>query len=441
MGFRFGMTARVFVALAAVSLVAGCGSAPHLGPTPLPPSTFPSPRSTESPSAATSTWLSSIAASSASAVWAAGMSCGSGCAVNPTSAERTLILRWDGATWAQDASPSPGQADLNGISAGPGGVAWAAGESCMSGCDTTSPTLRTLILRWNGSTWSQTPSPGGNAELFAVSAGPGGTAWAVGQSCTSGCGTSSQVAPPLILRWNGASWSPVPLTNAPNDALLLSVSAGPGGTAWAVGYSCTSGCGTASAANVPLVLRWNGRAWSRTPIPGSYGAADISGVAVASGGTAWAVGEFCASDCGTTSRHVRTLVLGWNGTAWSVASSPSPGEQAALNRVTTGPAGTAWAVGHSCVSGCGTSSEDDKTLILRWNGSTWSQTPSPNTDRVTSLDDVAVAPDGTAWAVGVSCVASCGTQTQQVKMVILRWNGRVWAATGPVTGQPSTAPS
>jgi hypothetical protein len=431
MNVRFDTAARAFAVLALVSLAAGCGSRPHLGPVPPQPATVPSPRGTESPSAATSSWLSGIAASSASAVWAAGMSCGAGCAINPTSAERTLILRWNGATWAQAASPSPGRADLNGISAGPGGTAWAAGESCISACDTTSPTLRTLVLRWNGSTWSQTPSPGGNAELFEVSAAPHGTAWAVGQTCTAGCGTSSQLAPPLILRWNGASWSQVPVTDAPKDALLLSVSAGRGGTTWAAGYSCTSGCGTASAVNVPLILRWTGRAWSRTPIPGSYHAADVSGIAVAPGGTAWAVGDYCASACGTTSRHVRTLVLRWNGTAWSPASSPSPGEQAGLTRVSTGPAGTAWAVGHYCVSGCGTSSEDDKTLVLRWNGAAWSQTPSPSTDRITALDDVAVAPNGTAWAVGVSCAASCGTDSQQLRMVILRWNGHMWAVTGP----------
>jgi hypothetical protein len=438
MNVRFARTARASAVLAGVLLVAGCGSAPHLGPTPLQPVTVPS---TESPSAANSSWLTGIAASSASAVWAAGISCGAGCVVSPTAAERTLILRWDGSGWAQTASPSPGQADLNGISAGPGGAAWAVGQSCASACDATSPTLRPLILRWNGSTWSQTPSPGRDAELFGVSAGADGTAWAVGQSCTSGCGTSSQVAPPMILRWNGASWSQVPLTGAPKDALLLSVSAGPGGAAWAAGYSCTSGCGTTSAANVPLVLHWNGRAWVRTPVPGSYHAADISGVAAAPGGTAWAVGEFCASACGTTSQQVRTLVLHWNGTAWSLASSPSPGEQADLDRVSTGPAGTAWAVGHYCASGCGTTTEDDKTLILRWNGRAWSETPSPNAERVTSLNDVAVAPDGTAWAVGVSCVASCGTDSQQVKMVILRWNGRAWAAAGPVSGPTPTAPS
>jgi hypothetical protein len=63
--------------------------------------------------------------------------------------------------------------------------------------------------------------------------------------------------------------------------------------------------------------------------------------------------------------------LRWDGTRWSRAMSPSPGRNAALNAVSAGPAGSAWAAGEVCVAGCGTASEIDRTLVLRWDGATW----------------------------------------------------------------------
>ena len=66
-----------------------------------------------------------------------------------------------------------------------------------------------LILRWDGSSWSQaaTPALGSDALLAAVSAGPGGTAWAVGSSCTPGCLATRAITRALILRWDGTVWS------------------------------------------------------------------------------------------------------------------------------------------------------------------------------------------------------------------------------------------
>jgi hypothetical protein len=77
------------------------------------------------------------------------------------------------------------------------------------------------------------------------------------------------------------------------------------------------------------------------------------------------------SGCGTASAVDRTLILRWDGGRWSRAASPSPGRVAVLWGVNAGPGGSAWAAGFSCVSGCGTGSEVDRTLILRWDGTGW----------------------------------------------------------------------
>ncbi len=93
------------------------------------------------------------------------------------------------------ALPSPAIAGrLTGVSTGPGGTAWAVGAICPSACGTVSETHRTLILQWTGGAWSQVPSPtpGGDAVLFGTNVGPGGSAWAVGFSCVSACDPAAE---------------------------------------------------------------------------------------------------------------------------------------------------------------------------------------------------------------------------------------------------------
>jgi hypothetical protein len=243
---------------------------------------------------------------------------------------------------------------------------WAAGASCVSGCGTASPIYRTLIVRRDRSSWSRvaSPSPGQNAELYSVSAGPGGSAWAAGYSCCTSAGNET-----LILRWNGTSWSRTPSPG--RNAVLEGVSAGPGGRAWAAGYSCASRCGTASEVDRTLILRWNRGSWSRAASPSPGQIARLNSVSAGPGGSAWAAGTSCASHCRTASEVARTLVLRFNGASWSRKASPSPGQRAVLWGVTAGPGGSAWAAGVSCVSHCGTASEVDRTLILRWDGFGW----------------------------------------------------------------------
>jgi hypothetical protein len=252
---------RGALAVGAVVTLVGGASLAACSPAPRHPT-----NATTAGAGAGSGTLQDVASISATSTWAVGTRFATGRSAPTTSAvdERTLILRWDGASWSRVASPSPGRsAWLDGVSAGPGGSAWAAGWSCVSGCGTASEVDRTLILRWDGGSWSRaaSPSPGRDAALWGVSAGPGGSAWASGYSCVSGCGTASEVVRTLILRWNGGRWSRAASPSPGRRADLLSVSAGPEGSAWAVGTRCARGCGTASEVDRTLILRWNGGSW------------------------------------------------------------------------------------------------------------------------------------------------------------------------------------
>jgi hypothetical protein len=163
------------------------------------------------------------------------------------------------------ALPSPAIAGrLTGVSTGPGGTAWAVGAICASACGTVSETHRTLILQWTGGAWSQVPSPtpGGDAVLFGTNVGPGGSAWAVGFSCVSVCDPAAETDRTLTLRWTGGAWLAVPAPSWGSEAFLYGVSAGPRASAWAVGFTCASGCTTASPIFRTVIVRWTGAIWS-----------------------------------------------------------------------------------------------------------------------------------------------------------------------------------
>jgi hypothetical protein len=351
---------------------------------------------------------------------------GSAWAAGSTTSGRALIVHWDGAAWSQATSPSPrGAALLHGVSAAPDGSAWAAGDACASGCGRSSETDRTLILRWDGVSWSQTasPSPGSTASLYGVSAGPGDSAWAVGYT-----GTSSGAGRTLILRWDGAAWSRAASPSPGRDALLLGVSAGPGSTAWAVGDACMSGCGTRLAVYRMLIMHWDGKAWSLVADPGLGGDAYLYGVSAGPGDNTWAVGYVCTSGCHTASEADQALILRWDGNSWSRAATPGLGSAALLDSVSASPSGTAWAVGSSCIPGCLAPRAASRALILHWDGTAWSQAASPTAAGKAILTGVSAGPGGSAWAAGYTCRPGCFVPSEANQTLIVRWNGVTWSA-------------
>jgi hypothetical protein len=192
------------------------------------------------------------------------------------------------------------------------------------------------------------------------------------------------------MRWNGRAWKRV-RSPSPEVSILQGVAAASARSAWAVGfYSAVTRPGPRKS--TPLILRWNGRGWKRTPSPTRTAA--LQGVAATSAGNAWAVG-----DTGTITRPGGTLILHWSGRAWKRVPSPNTGS---LEGVTATSSRNAWAVGGS--------------LIVRWNGTSWKEVPSPPTN---VLEGVAATSARNAWAVGVT--GRTGNKT-----LILRWNGKSW---------------
>ncbi|HEY7143381.1 MAG TPA: hypothetical protein VH637_03970 [Streptosporangiaceae bacterium] len=357
--------------------------------------------------------LFGVAAASARNAWAVGYR------YNGT-ADQTLIEHWNGKTWKQVHSPSPGgsvrNSELLGVTTVSARGAWAVGGYAGVTYQ------HTLIEHWNGKTWRQLHSPGrcgttGSVNVLnSVAATSATSAWAVGS------GTSCQTGQPatLILHWNGTSWHRAASVNPGGPggrAELLGVTATSRRNAWAVG-DYAAGAGQQPRT---LIEHWNGRSWRQVPSPGLSSATFeslLTSVTATSAGRAWAVGLRIKA-----SPHIDTaLVLHWNGKSWKQVAARHPGGTSGdeLLGVTAVPRSkTLWAVGDYTDPVLGR----DHTLVERWNGTRWRRVPSPS-PAFPAHEQTLVAADATGsrnvWAVGSYAEAPA------LHMLFEHWNGKSW---------------
>jgi len=323
--------------------------------------------------------LFGVAASSRSSAWAVGVY---------GTVQRNLIEHWNGRSWSAVANPSPGGTHggfLNAVAAVSSSNAWAVG-AYGNGSE-----QKTLIEHWNGRSWKQvpSPSPGGTHDsfLFGVTALSASSAWAVGGYLN---GLAEQT---LIEHWNGRSWkrvaSPDPSgTGMVND--LESVTATSPSNAWAVGYYDVNG----TSVSRTLVEHWNGRSWKTMASPSPAGGAvnAFYGVAAASSTSAWAAGDYFN---GVTDQ---VLLTHWNGSSWKRVKAPNPGGTnglSAFGGVAAVSRSSVWVDGQYFNGG------PSRTLIEHLNGRSWKQAPTPNPGGSGSfLFALGAVSASNAWAVG-----------------------------------------
>ena len=113
----------------------------------------------------------------------------------------------------------------------------------------------------------------------------------------------------------------------------------------------------------------------------------------------------------------KTLVEHWNGTSWSIMTSPNPAAaaDALLNGVSCPSTTSCYAVGSY--------TDFPKQLVERWNGSTWSivTTPSPPGTTNSSLSGVSCPSTTSCYAVGYYFGSSTNT------ILVEHWNGTRWS--------------
>lgn len=142
----------------------------------------------------------------------------------------TSATECDGTFKLQD-SPSPGRfASLSDVSFASSDSGWAVGQSHARDGEVW---IKPLILHWNGATWTrQRVDLGKNAYLTSVVALAQDDVWAAG----------SILAPynkPLILHWDGSGWtrqeSPDNFVPGRENAHLFAIDGALSGEAWSVG--------------------------------------------------------------------------------------------------------------------------------------------------------------------------------------------------------------
>ena len=144
--------------------------------------------------------LVGVDAASASDAWAVG-------ATTTALRDQTLILHWDGSSWLQFASPSPGAySNTHGVTVVPGSGgsdAWAVGRYYKNISATTIVSARAMERHLPGA-WCPAPAcTGVDNEPFSISALSANDVWAVGVTV----GTNPRPSQNLALHWDGTSWT------------------------------------------------------------------------------------------------------------------------------------------------------------------------------------------------------------------------------------------
>lgn len=323
-----------------------------------------------------------------------------------------VIIRWNGAAWSR-VGPSASLPDENlssvyMVSANDG---WAVGDNgAILRWDGTSWTSfgGGRMLRWNGASWTDKTSslPAGiDQTLRSVSMLSYADGWVVG----SPGGVASRR--PLLLQWNGNAWTAYDSTALNINRILRGVYCVAGNDCWAVGNQGTVAEGGATVR--PLILWWNGATWARRNSSLNINQT-LRGVYCVSTNDCWTVGSVSGGE----------LILRWDGAAWNRVGPYAGIPDAQLNSIFMidtdgdGDADDGWAVGNA----------SGGELIIRWNGatSTWSRVGPYAGIPDANLNSVFCTSANDCWAVG-----NTGT--------IIRWNGATWSSVASPTTEDLTS--
>ena len=320
--------------------------------------------------------------------------------------------------WSIDLSANP----LNAANGQLTGIACPGATSCFAvGSDSPSggPDYVSLVERWNGSMWAVTPSPDPKSAFQTLQSSiacPTSTkCLAVGEWTTSAGPWTTYAG-----SWNGKSWVPdkIPNPSSSTQSDLLGVACASATSCFAVGsYVLSSG---PNLGYHSLIEHWNGTRWSIVPSPtptGSTGELWLYGIACPGSTSCVAVGTYS-----NAAQVSKTLVERWDGSTWHLVTSPNPPEgpnnnDVQLNAVACASTTSCNAVGSYLFP-------HSKTLIEHWNGTEWSIVPSPDVPGAYDdlLHGIACVGAATCDAVGWSATAS-GTWTTLVE----RWDGAQWS--------------
>jgi hypothetical protein len=271
-----------------------------------------------------------------------------------------------------------------------------------------------LVERWNGTEWSteSAPSPSGATTMSLTGVSCTSSTACVG---TGGYVNSSGTGLTLAESWNGTEWTikSTPNPSGATSSVLAGLSCTSSTACMAAGYDLNS-----SGKYVSFAEGWNGTEWTikSTPNPSGAQATVLQGVSCTSASACTAVGDYESS-----SGNWETLVERWNGTEWTIQTSPN-----LSGSTVSGLRGVSCTSSTACIStgDAVNSSGAYVTLAETWNGSTWTvqTTPNPSGAKNSHLRAVSCASSTVCTATG-EYVNSSGTTVSLAE----HWNGTEWS--------------
>jgi hypothetical protein len=282
-------------------------------------------------------------------------------------AEAPLSENWNGSSWSVQAAPAPTGA----VGTYPEAVSCSSSTACTStGRSREANTNYHLFAeRLSGSSWSlQSPAmpETTSATLADVSCPTSKECYAAGWYYK----TSSNERLPIVERWSGGEWTIFTTATLPSEDKEGSFS----GVSCFAAKKCMA-VGTYDSTTLgiqPLVERLSGTKWTWQTLTGSgLLDAELAGVSCTAVSACTAAGH-------NHEHTMEALIARWNGTSWTLQSSPSPtGKPAeieagwALTQVSCAAATVCVATGWYKEK----SSEARQLLGEVWNGTAWSLVP------------------------------------------------------------------
>jgi hypothetical protein len=256
-------------------------------------------------------------------------------AVGTIGAYAQTIFRWDGTQWRLFPGPvfaTGDESSLVTMTAISADDIWAVGWLLSDSGEKEN----LLFEHWDGTSWTATAGPG--AYPLGISADATNDVWVVGYS-----EPEIDQFQTLVVHYDGTTWKTVPspnVGNGPNE--LWDVQALAPDNVWAVGYY-TPEPPPAESSTLTLIEHWDGSSWTVVPSPnikdGTYYPNQLYGITAVSATDIWAFGNH------ETPTGRVTLLLHWDGTAWSLAPCPSPLNSDTLFGGVAPSPGNVWLVG------------------------------------------------------------------------------------------------
>jgi hypothetical protein len=274
-----------------------------------------------------------------------------------------------------------------------------------------------LAELWNGTAWAiQSPvNPAASqTSLTSVSCTAANRCVAVG-----GFTTGFELDHTLAESWNGSTWKIQTTADVSGASveLLYSVQCAKANACTAVGASQTG------SVYQTLAERWNGTAWTIQTTPTPPGTVD-GGAAVS-----------CASltSCTAVWQGSTPIAEAWNGTTWATQTVPIPtGSYAQFSGVACTAASACTAVGLNAIG------VSNLTLAERWDGTSWTlqNTPTP----AGAANEQPLGIDCTT-ATACAAVGYFDNATGQQLGLAEAWNGTTWTVQNTPTPPSATSVS